>query len=181
MHKNVSLPRERERERLLIPRINPSSIRLEGKKKSKRRERKDHTDLTCYSHATLRIDYPPTNYHRCSIPVYTRGSFEDVAETGSRRTRGIQGQGDVGGEESVGQTILSSSNGARVNRNFVIVTGRGRCCVVIVPSSITGPHGYTGSCEPISGPVSRRNKNIPNVQNRRRFLRRGRKRRNFHG
>lgn len=89
MHKNVSLPRERERERLLIPRINPSSIRLEGKKKSKRRERKDHSDLTCYSHATLRIDYPPTNYHRCSIPVYTRGSFEDVAETGSRRTRGI--------------------------------------------------------------------------------------------
>lgn len=35
MHKNVSLPRERERERLLIPRINPSSIRLEGKKKAK--------------------------------------------------------------------------------------------------------------------------------------------------
>lgn len=35
MHKNVSLPRERERERLLIPRINPSSIRLERKKKAK--------------------------------------------------------------------------------------------------------------------------------------------------
>lgn len=37
MHKNVSLPRERERERLLIPRINPSSIRLEGKKKKQKK------------------------------------------------------------------------------------------------------------------------------------------------
>lgn len=29
------LSQEKERERLLIPRINPSSIRLEGKKKAK--------------------------------------------------------------------------------------------------------------------------------------------------
>lgn len=81
---------KRKREREIINSANKSvKYPLGRKKKSKRRERKDHTDLTCYSHATLRIDYPPTNYHRCSIPVYTRGSFEDVAETGSRRTRGI--------------------------------------------------------------------------------------------
>lgn len=39
MHKNVSLPRERERERLLIPRINPSSIRLEKNKEKEERGR----------------------------------------------------------------------------------------------------------------------------------------------
>lgn len=39
MHKNVSLPRERERKRLLIPRINPSSIRLEKKKEKEERGR----------------------------------------------------------------------------------------------------------------------------------------------
>lgn len=33
--KCISPKRKRERERLLIPRINPSSIRLEGKKKAK--------------------------------------------------------------------------------------------------------------------------------------------------
>lgn len=80
---------KRKREREIINSANKSVKYPLGKKKGKRGERKDHSDLTCYSHATLRIDYPPTNYHRCSIPVYTRGSFEDVAETGSRRTRGI--------------------------------------------------------------------------------------------
>lgn len=83
------LSQEKEREREIINSANKSVKYPLGKKKGKRGERKDHSDLTCYSHATLRIDYPPTNYHRCSIPVYTRGSFEDVAETGSRRTRGI--------------------------------------------------------------------------------------------
>ena len=78
IHKSVSPKRERERKRLLIPRLNPSSIRSKGNKKKKNKikkeERKDHhSDLTCYSHATLGIDYPPTNYRRCSIPVYTRG------------------------------------------------------------------------------------------------------------